>query len=70
MLTTDRFLHANEDWEDRAEPEKTWTQWKQAYKKANAKARVKAQANEVTAKFGAASSATHQETTLNVEIKQ
>ena len=42
MLTTERFLCANEDREDRAEPDKTWTLRKQAYKKAHTKARIKA----------------------------
>ena len=53
MLTTERFPRANEDWEDRAERDKTWPQWKHAYKKAHAKARIKALANEGTVKFGA-----------------
>ena len=34
MLTTEIFPRANEDWEDHAEREKKWPQWKQAYKKA------------------------------------
>ena len=46
MLTTERFPRANDDWEERAERDKTWLQWNQAYKKAHAKARIKAQANE------------------------
>ena len=70
MLTTEIFLRANEDWEDRAESDKTWTNWKEAYKKAHAKARIKAQANEGTVKFGAANSASHQEITQNVENNQ
>ena len=70
MLTTEIFTRANEDWEYCAERDKTWHQWKQAYKKAHAKARIKAQANEGTVNFGAANSASHQETTLNVENKQ
>ena len=37
---------------------------------AHTKARIKAQANEGTMKFSAADSATHQETTQNVENKQ
>ena len=53
MLTSDRFPRANDNWEERGERENTWTQWKTAYKKAHTKARVKAQANDVTAKFGA-----------------
>ena len=53
MLTTERFPRANDDWEERAEWDKTWTQCKLAYKKAHAQARKKSQDNEVTAKFGA-----------------
>ena len=45
MLTSESFPRANTDWEERAERDKTWPQWKSAYKKAHAKARVKAQAN-------------------------
>ena len=45
MLTTERFPQANNDWEERAEWDKTWMQWKLAYKKAHAQARIKAQAN-------------------------
>ena len=37
---------------------------------AHAKARIKSQANKGTVKFGAANSATHQETTQTVENKQ
>ena len=57
MLTSERFPRANDDWEERAERDKTWPQWKSAYKRAHAKARVKAQANDGSAKFGAANSA-------------
>ena len=70
MITTERFPCTNDDWEDRAESEKTWENWKEVYKKAHAKARIKAQANEGTVKFGAANSATHLETTQNVENNQ
>ena len=70
MLTTERFPRANKDWEDRAKSDKTWTLWKQVYKKAHTKACIKAQANKVTVKFGAESSAVHQETTQNVENKR
>ena len=51
MLTTEIFLRANEYWEERAERDNICPQWKQAYKKAHAKARIKAQANEGTVKF-------------------
>ena len=70
MLTTKIFPRTNKDWEDCPELDKTWTNWKEAYKKAHAKACIKAQANEGTVKFGAANSDTHQETTQNVENKQ
>ena len=61
MLTSERFPRTNDDWEERAEREKTWLQWKSAYKQAHAKARVKAQANDGSVKFGAANSAAHLE---------
>ena len=70
MLTTEIFPRANDDWEERAEQEKTWIQWKLDYKKAHTKARIKAQTNEGTVKFGAANFAAHQETTLTVETQQ
>ena len=70
MLTTEIFSHANEYWEDRAESDKTWKNWKEAYKKAHTKARIKAQANKDTVNFCAANSAAHQETTQNVENNQ
>ena len=57
MLTSERFPRANEDWEERSERDKTWPQWKSAYKRAHAKARVKAQANDDSVKFGAENSA-------------
>ena len=56
MLTSERFLRANDDWEDRAKLDNTWAAWKLAYKQAHAKARVKAQAHEGSTKFGAANS--------------
>ena len=67
MLTTERFLHTNADWEDRAKSDKMWENWKEAYKKAHAKARIKAQAKEGTVNFGAADSAAHLETRKKVE---
>ena len=70
ILTTDRFMRTNDDWEDRTESDKTWANWKAAYKKAHVKARIKAQANEGSVKFGAVNSATQLETTQNVETKQ
>ena len=59
MLTYERFLCANDDWEERAEIENTWAQRKSVYKRAYAMARVKAQANDGSVKFGAANSAAH-----------
>ena len=62
MLTSEHLTHANDDWEERMERDKKWLQWKTAYKQAHAKARVKAQANYGSVKFGAANSAACQET--------
>ena len=62
MLTSERFPRANDDWEDRAERDKTCAKWKTPYKQAHAKASVKAQANDGSIKFGAANSAARQET--------
>ena len=62
MLTTEQFTCANDDWEECAERDKNWTQRKAAYKNAHAQARIKAQANNGTAKFGAANSAARQDT--------
>ena len=70
MLSTKRFSRANKGWEDRTEPDKNWTHWKQAYKKSHTKARIQAQINEGTVKFGAANSDAHQENTQNVENKK
>ena len=52
ILTNERFPQANNIREDRAERDKTWAAWKFAYKQAHAKARVKAQAHEVSTMFG------------------
>ena len=62
MLTSELFPRANDDWEERAERDKTWSQWKTAYKRAHAKARVKARANNGSVKFGETNSAARQET--------
>ena len=67
MLTTELCPRANEEWEERAERDKTWLQWKLAYKKTHAQVEIKAQANEGTAKFGAENPAARQEKTLTVE---
>ena len=61
MLKSEPFLRANDDWEDRAERDKTWATWKLAYKQAHSKARVKAQATEGSTQFGAANPAACQE---------
>ena len=61
MLTSEWFPRANDDWENRAELDKTWAAWKIAYKQAHAKARVKAQAHEGSTKLGAANSAARPE---------
>ena len=37
MLKNERFLCANDNWEERAERDKTWYQWKTAYKRSHAK---------------------------------
>ena len=58
MLTTEIFLKENKDWEDRAAADKTWSECKAAYKRAHAKARVKAQATDGSVKLGAANAAT------------
>ena len=70
MLTIKEFLRTNDNWEDRAEYDKTWEILKEVYKKAHAKARTKSQANKGTVKFCAANSAAHLETTQNVEKNQ
>ena len=62
MLARERFPQANDNWEERAERDKTWSQWKTAYKRARAKAIVKAQANNRSVKSGAANSDARQET--------
>ena len=69
MLTSKRFPRANNNWEDRAERDKTWASWKLAYKQAHAKARVKAQAHEGSTKFGAANSATRPEDQLLLDTQ-
>ena len=42
ILTSERFPRANDDWEERAERDKTWVQWKTAYKMSHTQARFKA----------------------------
>ena len=63
MLTSESFPCDNDDWEERAERDKTWEQWKRAYKRDHAQARVKSQANDGSATFGAANSAHRQDKT-------
>ena len=53
MLTTKRYPLSNDNWEDISKGGKTWANWKTGYKKAHAKARVKAQVAEGDDKFGA-----------------
>ena len=60
MLTNERFLRANDDCEESAERENTWSQWKTTYKNSHAQARVKAQANDGSAKVGAENSEVRQ----------
>ena len=62
MLTMEQFLRTNNNWEDRAKPNKTWAESKVAYKKAHAKAQVKVQANEGSVKLGAANADSRVET--------
>ena len=69
MLTSERFPRANNDWEERAELDKTWAVWKLAYKKDHAKARAKAQAHEGSTKFGAANSAACPEDQLPLDTQ-
>ena len=61
MLTNERYPRANDDWEDRSERDRRLATRKLSYKQAHAKARVKAQATDGSAKFGAANSAACQE---------
>ena len=69
MLTSERLPRAKDDWEDRAELDKTWAAWKLAYKQARAKARVKAQAHEDSTKFGAANLAARPEYQLPLDTQ-
>ena len=69
MITSERFPRDNDDWEDRAELDKMWAAWKISYKQAHAKARVKAQAQEDSTKFGAANSAACQEDHLPLDTQ-
>ena len=67
MLTTERYPRTKDDWEDRAKENKTWSDWRTAYKRAYGKARVKAQATEGSEKFGTANAAKRVLTTSPVE---
>ena len=69
MRTSERCPRANDDWEDWAELDKTWAACKLAYKKAHAKARVKAQAHEGSTKFGAANLAARPEDQLPLDTQ-
>ena len=57
IITTERYPRANDDWEDQAEDQNTWSDCKAGYKKAHAKAPVKAQSSEGADNFGAANAA-------------
>ena len=57
ILTTERYPRANDDWEDRAEANKTWAECNTAYKRAHSKARVKFPGTEGSDKFSAANAA-------------
>ena len=57
MLTPESYSRANDVWEDRAEDQKIWANWKSSYKKAHTKAHVKAQAAKWADKFDAANAA-------------
>ena len=70
MLTSEQFPWANDDWEDRAEPDKMWAAWKIAYKQAHAKTRVKAQAHKGSTKFGAGNSAARPEAHLPLDTQR
>ena len=70
MLTTERFTWTNNNWEDHVESDKIWYNWKSAYKKAHAKARLKAQSNEGSVKLGADNSDAKLETTQGVKKNQ
>ena len=67
MLTTEIFPRTNGKWEDQYEANKTWAEWKTAYKTAHAKARFKAQATEGSDKFGAANVSARVHNTSEVE---
>ena len=72
MLNSKRYPRANDNWEDRAERNKTWATWKLAYKQTHAKARFKTQAHKGSTTFRAANSAACQEAhlPLNNQLKE
>ena len=57
MLRTEWYPRTNNYWENSARKNKTWANWKTAYKRLHAKARVKAQATKGSDKFGAENAA-------------
>ena len=67
MLTTESYLKTNDDRGGRSEEDKSWADWKTAYKRAHAKARVKAQDLEGSDKFGTVNEAKRVLTTSTVE---
>ena len=58
MLTTAQFPRANEDWEALPKADKTWTEWKKVYKKAQKATGVNDLATGGTTQFGKANAAT------------
>ena len=66
MLTTEWYPRTNDNWEDKAEDQKTWDNWKTSYKRVHAKVYVKAQAAEGSDNFGAANAA--ERVLKNIEV--
>ena len=54
LYSTEQFPRATEKWEDMQESEKTWAAWKELYKSAEAKEKVRMQATGGKDQFGAA----------------
>ena len=53
MLRTDRFLRANEIWEDLPGVDRTWVRWKFIYRKADMADKVKKATQGGKGRFGA-----------------
>ena len=58
ILSTEKFLPANKDWEELDSSQRTWIRWKTTYHVAAKKVRIKNKAAGVKDQFGAANSAT------------